>query len=317
MSAFLRLLGRRIIVLPFMLLGVTLLVFVVMQFLPTDPAIVALGEGASPQAIAAYRAANGLNDPLFVQYIHFLGNLVTGNLGNTAPPAQPVSSLIATAFPLTLQLTFLGVIMAVVLALVLGVTAALYRDKWPDQLIRIVSVAGIATPSFWIGILLIQQFALNWPLFPTGGYVNPTDSFPGWLQSLFLPAIALAIPVAASLIRVVRTSMVEELDKDYVRTAIGNGVPRGEVVRRNVLRNAMVTPVTVLGLRIGYMLGGAIVIETIFSLPGMGQLIVNGITAGDTNIVQGVVIIIAVTFVLVNLVVDLLYLILNPRIRTV
>lgn len=300
-----------------MLLGVTLLVFVVMQFLPTDPAIVALGEGASPQAIAAYRAANGLNDPLFVQYIHFLGNLVTGNLGNTAPPAQPVSSLIATAFPLTLQLTFLGVIMAVVLALVLGVTAALYRDKWPDQLIRIVSVAGIATPSFWIGILLIQQFALNWPLFPTGGYVNPTDSFPGWLQSLFLPAIALAIPVAASLIRVVRTSMVEELDKDYVRTAIGNGVPRGEVVRRNVLRNAMVTPVTVLGLRIGYMLGGAIVIETIFSLPGMGQLIVNGITAGDTNIVQGVVIIIAVTFVLVNLVVDLLYLILNPRIRTV
>ncbi|WP_125610215.1 ABC transporter permease [Specibacter cremeus] len=317
MTAFLRLLGRRIIVLPFMLLGVTLLVFVVMQFLPTDPAVVALGEGASPQAIAAYKAANGLNDPLVIQYIHFLGHLLTGNFGNTAPPAQPVVNLIATAFPLTLQLTFLGVIMAIVLALVLGVTAALYRDKWPDQVIRVLSIAGIATPSFWIGILLIQQFALNWPLFPTGGYVNPADSFFGWLQSLFLPAIALAIPVAASLIRVVRTSMVEELDKDYVRTAIGNGVPRGEVIRRNVLRNAMVTPVTVLGLRIGYMLGGAIVIETIFSLPGMGQLIVNGITAGDTNIVQGVVIVIAVTFVVINLIVDLLYLILNPRIRTV
>lgn len=300
-----------------MLLGVTLLVFVVMQFLPTDPALVALGDGASPQAIAAYRAANGLNDPLIVQYIHFLGHLLTGNLGNTAPPVQPVSNLIAAAFPLTLQLTFMGVIIAVVLALVLGVTAALYRDKWPDQVIRIISIAGIATPSFWIGILLIQQFALNWPIFPSGGYVSPSESFSGWLQSLFLPAIALAIPVAASLTRVVRTSMVEELDKDYVRTAIGNGVPRGEVIRRNVLRNAMVTPVTVLGLRIGYMLGGAIVIETIFSLPGMGQLVVNGISAGDTNIVQGVVIVIAITFVLVNLIVDLLYLILNPRIRTV
>jgi peptide/nickel transport system permease protein len=146
---------------------------------------------------------------------------------------------------------------------------------------------------------------------------GPGEGFGAWLAHMTLPALALAIPVSASLIRVVRTSMVEELDKDYVRTAIGNGVPRGEVLTRNVLRNALVTPVTVLGLLIGYLLGVAELIEMIFSLPGMGQLIMNGITNSDVNLVQGVVLAIAVTFVLVNIAVDLLYLLINPRIRTV
>ena len=172
-------------------------------------------------------------------------------------------------------------------------------------------------PSFWLAILLIQQFALTWPIFPTGGYTSPQDSFGGWLQSMFLPALALAVPVAASLTRVVRTSMVEELDRDYVRTAIGSGLPRSVVIGRNVFRNALITPITVLGLRVGYLLGGAIVIEVIFDLPGMGQLILNGVTAGDTNLVQGVTITIALTFVIVNTIVDLLYLVVNPRIRTV
>lgn len=152
---------------------------------------------------------------------------------------------------------------------------------------------------------------------PPGGLASPDEGFMGWLKSMSLPAPAPAIPVSASLIRVVRTSMVEELDRDYVRTAIGNGVPYTTVVSRNVLRNALVTPVTVLGLRIGYLLGGAVVIEMIFSLPGMGQQILNGITNVDTNLVQGVVLVIAVTFVLVNILVDLLYLLINPRIRTV
>ena len=226
--------------------------------------------------------------------------------------------MIASAFPLTLQLTFLGVLIAVLLSLPFGIIGALYRDKWPDQLVRVFSIAAVATPSFWLGILLIQWFALGAnPTFPSGGIATPESGFAGWLNSMTLPALALAIPVSASLIRVVRTSMVEELDRDYVRTAIGNGVPYAEVVSKNVLRNALVTPVTVLGLRIGYLLGGAVVIEMIFALPGMGQLILNGITNLDVNLVQGVVLTISVTFVLVNIAVDLLYLLINPRIRTV
>ncbi|MFQ4150546.1 ABC transporter permease [Arthrobacter sp. LAPM80] len=318
MANFLRLLGRRLAALPLMILGVTLLVFVVLQFAPGDRAVAALGEGASPEALEQYRQVNGFNDPLFLQYFHYLGRLITGDFGNTLPPAKPITEVIASAFPVTLQLTFLGVLIAIVISLVFGVLAALYRDSWVDQVIRVFSIAAIATPSFWLGILLIQWFALgenSW--FPSGGLADPSEGFIGWLSSMALPALALAIPVSASLIRVVRTSMVEELDRDYVRTAIGNGVPYRTVVSKNVLRNALVTPVTVLGLRIGYLLGGAVVIEMIFSLPGMGQQILNGITNSDTNLVQGVVLVIAVTFVLVNILVDLLYLLINPRIRTV
>jgi peptide/nickel transport system permease protein len=313
----LRLLGRRLAALPLMILGVTLLVFLVLQFSPGDQATTALGEGASEEAKAAYRAERGLDAPVITQYIAFLGRLLVLDFGKTTPPAQPISDIIAGAFPLTLQLTFFGVAIAVVLSLLLGVTAALYRDRWPDQGIRVLSIAAVATPSFWLGILLIQWLALGTGTFPSGGFVPFSQDPAGYFRSLALPALALAIPVCASLIRVVRTSMVEEMDKDYVRTAIGNGVPRPEVIRRNVLRNALITPVTVLGLRIGYLLGGAVVIEMIFSLPGMGQLILNGITNNDVSLVQGVTLTIAITFVLVNIAVDLLYLLINPRIRTV
>ncbi len=318
MANFLRLLGRRLAALPLMILGVTLLVFVVLQFAPGDRAVSALGEGASPEALDQFREANGLNDPLFIQYFGYLGRLISGDFGKSLPPEKPIIDIISSAFPVTLQLTFLGVLIAIVISLLFGVLAALYRDSWVDQAIRVFSVAAIATPSFWLGILLIQWFALgdrSW--FPSGGMASPDEGLGGWLKSMALPALALAIPVSASLIRVVRTSMVEELDRDYVRTAIGNGVPYRTVVSKNVLRNALVTPVTVLGLRVGYLLGGAVVIELIFSLPGMGQQIINGITNSDTNLVQGVVLVIAFTFVLVNILVDLLYLLINPRIRTV
>ena len=288
-----------------------------LPFSPGDQATAALGEGASSDAKEAYRAAHGLNDPLVVQYLSFLGRLVRLDFGVTTPPESPISTMIAGAFPVTLQLTFWGVVIAAIVSLVLGVVAALWRDRWPDQVIRVFSIAAVATPSFWLGILLIQWFAVGWRILPSGGYTSFFDDPGKYATSMLMPSVALAIPVCASLIRVVRTSMVEELDRDYVRTAIGNGVPRGEVLRKNVLRNALVTPVTVLGLRIGYLLGGAVVIEMIFSMPGMGQLILNGITNQDINLVQGVVVTIAVTFVAVNIVVDLLYLLINPRIRTV
>ncbi|MFJ7253922.1 ABC transporter permease [Streptomyces sp. NPDC098085] len=312
MVAFLRLALRRVAMMPVMILGIALLVFVVLQFSPVDPAFNALGESATPEARAAFAEANGLDDPLPVRYFHFLGQLLHFDLGTTVPPSQPVSDRIAAAFPLTLQLTFLGLILAVVLAVLFGVVGAMYRDRWPDQLFRVVSMAGVAIPSFWLGVLLIQQFALNTRIFPTGGYTNPADSVGGWLTTMALPAVSLALPVSASLARLVRTSMVAELDRDYVCTACGNGLPP-----LLVLRNALVTPLTVLGIKVGYMLSGAVVVEAIFDLPGMGKLILEGVTGGDVALVQGTVLTIAIAFLVVNVIVDLLCLLVNPRIRTV
>lgn len=316
MTAFLRLGLRRVAMLPVMILGVTLLVFVVMQFSPADPAMNALGQGASEAARATYAEENGLNDPLPVRYARFVAGLVQGDLGVTAPPSQPVADRIADAFPLTIQLTLLALTIAVVLGVLLGVIGAVYRDRWPDQVARVLTVAGVAIPSFWLGILLIQQFALTTPIFPTGGYVNPADSFTGWLETMTLPALAGALPVAASLARLVRTAMVTELERDYVRTATGNGLPR-VVVLRAALRNALMTPLTVLGLRLAYLLGGAVVVETIFDLPGMGKLLLEGVTGGDIAVVQGTVLTVAIGFLVINLIVDLLYLLINPRVRTV
>jgi peptide/nickel transport system permease protein len=310
------LLGRILSLVP-LLLGVTLFVFVVMRFSPVDQAVVALGDTNPTDAqLDQFRRENGLLDPWPVQYGRFVWQLLHGNFGNSVITKQPVSDTITTALPLTVQLTLMGLVIAVVLGLLFGITSALYRDRWPDQLIRVVSLAGVAAPAFWIALLLVQWLAVGKGLFPTSGYVSPQDSLEGWLNSMTLPAIALAAPVAAQLTRVIRTSMVEELDKDYVRTARGGGLPPVVVVGRNVLRNALVTPLTVLGLRIGYLLGGAVVIETMFALPGMGQNMIQAVGDGDVTKVQGFVITIALIFVLVNLIVDILYVVANPRLRS-
>ncbi|AKK09704.1 ABC transporter permease [Corynebacterium testudinoris] len=321
MSNLLRLIGRRLLALPIMVLGVTFLVFFIMSFSPADPARLALGESASPDALEAYREANGLNDPLLIRYFHFLGGMLQGDLGTTTGNAS-VTDVVAKAFPITLQLTFLGLFIAVIIALVFGVIAALYRDRWPDQLIRVFSIAALATPSFWLAILLIQwlgDIPGGWGMFPAlvARWVPFAENPQIYLNNIFLPALALAVPVAGSLARVVRTAMVEELDKDYVRTAIGAGIPKGEVISRNVLRNALITPITVLGLRVGYLMGGAVIIEIIFNIQAMGQLILDGVTRNDVYLVQGVTLTVAIAFILVNIVVDMLYVLVNPRIRSI
>ncbi|MET0886005.1 MAG: ABC transporter permease [Mycetocola sp.] len=318
MSNTLRLVGRRLLQLPLMILGITFLVFFVMSFSPVDPARTALGETASPEALDAYRDAQGLNDPLLVRYVDFLAGLLQGDLGTYSARSLPVAEEVARAFPVTLSLTFLGLLIAVTVAFVIGVLAAVYRDRWPDQIIRIVGVGALSTPSFWLAILLIQLFTLQLNVLPASGRLPDFAEDPGgWLARMALPAIALAVPVIGQLSRVVRTSMVEELDRDYVRTALGAGIPRPIVVARNVLRNALITPVTVLGLRIGYLIGGAVVIEVIFAIPGMGTLILNGVTNNEPNLVQGVTLAVALAFVVINIIVDLLYVLINPRIRAV
>ncbi|WJV48795.1 ABC transporter permease [Streptomyces flavofungini] len=316
MTAILRILARRIALLVPLLLGIVLFVFLVMRFSDIDPAS-AFYQGANPtqEQLHQFREDNGLLDPLPVRYVAFVGDLVGGDMGISVLTRSPVIDQITTALPLTMQLTFLGLGIAVLLSLPLGVLAAIYRDRLPDQIIRVVSLTGVAAPGFWLALLMIQYLAVDLGWFPTGGYVNPADSFTGWLKTMTLPALALSLPVAAQMTRIVRTAVVEELDKDYVRTAVGSGLPPVVVVGRNVLRNALINPLTVLGLRVGYLLGGAVVIETIFSLPGMGKLMIDAVKNGDPAVVQGVVITTAVGFVVVNLVIDILYLLVNPRLR--
>ena len=256
-----------------------------------------------------------------MRYGLFLAGLVRGDLGTSAGNV-PVTEFVAKAFPITLQLTFLGLVIAVVASLVLGVTAALFRDGWPDQVIRVLSIAALATPSFWLAILLIQWLSTvpgGAGIFPAvvADWVPFSDDPAAYLRNITLPAVALAVPVAGSLTRVVRTSMVEELDRDYVRTAVGAGIPKSVVVARNVLRNALITPITVLGLRVGYLMGGAVIIEIIFNIQAMGQLILDGVTRNDVYLVQGVTLTVAIAFIVINIIVDLLYVLVNPRIRTV
>ena len=294
MSNLLRMIGRRLIALPIMIFGVTILVFFVMALSPIDQAYSVLGENATEAQVQQYREDHGLNDPILVQYGNYMVGLAQGDLGTYGANNASVAERIGQALPVTLQLPFFGLI------------------------IGVVSIACIATPSFWLAVLMILLFSSMLHVLPASGPLPSLFSDPGgWLARMALPAIALGVPVSGQLTRVIRTSMVEELDRDYVRTALGAGIPKSVVVARNVLRNALITPVTVLGLRIGYLIGGAVVIEVIFNLPGMGMAILSGIQSSYTMLVQGVVLVVAITFIIINIIVDMLYILIDPRIRTV
>lgn len=317
MNNLLRLIGRRLVALPIMIIGVSFLVFFIMSLSPIDPAYSALGETASPEALEAYRVEHGLDKPFFVRYGSYLLGMLHGDLGiYGVGTSNHVTDLVARALPVTLQLTFLGLFFAIILAFPLGVLAAIYRDRWPDQVIRVFSVVAIGTPSFWLAALLVLVFVGKLPV--SGALPAFTEDPGGWFLRMLLPSIALAVPVVGQMTRVVRTSMVEELDRDYVRTALGAGIPKWIVVARNVLRNALITPITVLGLRIGYLMGGAVVIEIIFAIDGMGKaVLLKGIQENWVTLVQGGALVVAIAFIVVNIIVDMLYLLINPRIRSV
>ena len=315
MNNLIRLIGRRLVALPIMIIGVTILVFFVTALSPIDQAYTVLGENATVAQVEAYREANGLNDPIVVQYLTYMGNLLHGYLGVYGATKASVADKIGQALPVTLELTFAGLVIALVFSTILGVVSAVCRDKWPDQIIRVFSIASLSMPSFWLAVLLILAFM---GVLPVSG--NLPDFFQdpaGWCARMALPAISLAVPVIGQMTRVIRTSMVEELDKGYVRTAIGAGIPRRTVIAKNVLRNALISPVTVLGLRIAHLIGGAVVIEVIFNLPGMGMAILQGIQANYITLVQGVVLVVAFFFIVINIIVDMLYILIDPRIRTV
>lgn len=331
MNNLLRLIGRRLVALPIMAIGVTLLVFFLMELSPLDPAWMALGDNASdPGQVKAFNVSHGyVTDdgsatgkpiPVIIRYFNYLVALCHGDFGiYGVGTSHHVTDLIAPALPVTLQLTFFGLFIAVIISFPLGVLAAIYRDRWPDQVIRVLSVIFIGTPSFWLAAMLVLLFLSTFSgVLPVSGALPKiTEDFGGWASRMFLPAVALATPVIGQMTRVVRTSVVEELDRDYVRTALGAGIPKAVVIGRNVLRNALITPVTVLGLRVGYLMGGAVVIEIIFGIQGMGKVLVNGVKGSQVEVVQAAALVVALSFIVVNIIVDMLYLLINPRIRSV
>lgn len=309
----LRFVLRRVALTPIILFGVTLTVFITVDLSPNNPEMAKLGMFASEQARAQFAAEHGLDDPLLVRYWHFIVDLAHLRLGDSIVHSESVDEMLGRAFPVSIQLMVLSTLLSIVLALVLGVTAAWNDGRLPDRVIGTVSATVQASPDFWIGLMFIQLFAVTLGILPSSGYRPMADGLAAWLSSMIGPAVVLAAGFTAALTRVVRASMSDELAKDYVRTAIGAGVPPLRMLLRGVMRNALVAPITVLGLYVGGLMSGAVLVEVVFNLPGMGTLLMNGVSAGDLAIVRGVAIVVATGFILVNLVVDLLCLTLNPR----
>jgi ABC-type dipeptide/oligopeptide/nickel transport system permease component len=285
----------------------SLVVFLLIHITPGDPVRLMLGEQASDEQVAAVRTQMGLERSLPEQYLRFLGRALQGDLGMSIRAIRPTTDLILLALPATAQLAATALVLAVIIGIPVGIVAALKQGSWFDNLALFLALLGQSVPSFWLGLTLISFVALRWRLLPTSGY--------GEWRHLILPACALAPFLAGIIIRITRTSFIDVLRQDYIRTAYAKGFHLPPVIFRHALKNAMLPIVTVLGLQTGALLGGAVVTETVFAWPGVGQLAVNAISSRDYPVVQGVVLVSALIFVVINLAVDLLYSVLDPRIR--
>jgi ABC-type dipeptide/oligopeptide/nickel transport system permease component len=298
--------ARLLYTLPVLWLVVSV-VFLLIHLVPGDPILQMLGEGAPVTDVAATRHVYGLDVPLWQQYLHYWKGVLHGDLGPSLRFNQSVGSLIVHRYPYTLELTVASLFIAILISIPAGVRSAQHRGRWDDKLLSVVSLFGLSFPNFALGPILILFFAIKLGLLPVSGS--------GTFAHLVLPAITMGGALAAILTRMVRTSMLEELGHDYVRTARAKGLPERTVVYRHALRNAMLPIITVLGLQFGALLAGAIVTEKIFSWPGIGRLTIDAIGNRDYFLVQGCILAIGLTYVLVNFLTDLLYSIANPRIR--
>lgn len=297
---------RLLYMLPVVWLVVSL-VFLLIHLVPGDPIQQMLGEGAATADVQAARHAYGLDAPLGTQYLRYWAGVLRGNLGHSIRFNQSVTSLITERYPYTLELTLASLLFAIAVALPAGVHSAQRRDRWDDRVLSVVSLFGLSFPNFALGPVLILLFAIELGWLPVSGS--------GTFAHLVLPAITMGGALAAVLIRMVRTSMLEELGQDYIRTARAKGLPEYSVVYRHALRNAMIPVITLLGLQFGSLLAGAIVTETIFSWPGIGRLTISAIANRDYYLVEGCILAIGLTYVAVNFFTDLLYSAVNPRIR--
>jgi peptide/nickel transport system permease protein len=296
------------------LFGVVLVVFLVVHLIPGDPVRAVLGDAATAEQIERTRRDLGLDQPLYAQFLDYLSRLVRGDLGISIAGRQPVIEQIAARIPATFTLALAGVVMSIVIGVPLGILGATRRGRIADFIALVVSTVGIAAPSFWIGILLSTVFAIELGWLPATGGGQPGD-LGSIVAALVLPATALGLSGMAMVARMTRSSMLDVLSEDYVRTARAKGAAERRVIYKHALRNAAIPIVTVVGLSFGHLLGGTIVMETVFARPGIGKLLLDAILGRDYPVVQGVTLVIAVMFVLVNLCTDLTYAALDPRLR--
>lgn len=319
------------------ILGITILVFCLLHLIPGDPATVLLGERATPERVLALREQLGLNDPLPQQYLKFLGQLITLNLGASIISGVPITEEIASHFPATFELSLAAIVVAIIVGIPLGIVAAIKKDSWLDNLAMGGSLVGVSMPVYWLGLLFIYLFAVNLQWLPPSGRISTAQSLSfqpitqfyvvdaliqfNWtalgdiLAHLILPALALGTIPLAILARITRSAMLEVISQDYIRTARAKGVKEVWVILRHALKNAFLPISTIIGLQFGTLLGGAILTETIFSWPGLGTWIYVGILDRDYPVVQGGVVFIAIAFVTINLLVDISYAFFDPRIK--
>jgi peptide/nickel transport system permease protein len=305
--------ARRLIQIVPIVLGVTVLVFFLIHLVPGDPARTILGNHATPHKVALLHREWGLDKPLPVQYWRFLKRMVRGDLGSSLFYSVPAGRLVVQRLPPTLWLIGLGTLFSVLIAVPLAALAATKRDRLPDQIVRAVPLVGLGFPQFWLGIMLLLAFGLHLGRgFPVGGYGSGVL---GHLHSMFLPALTVALAIAPILVRSLRASLLEVFESDYVTTARSKGLSERRVLVRHALRNAAISTVSVLGVNIGFLVGGTLIVEQVFALPGIGQLMINSIFERDFPVVQAVTLAFAIMVVLVYLLTDVVHALLDPRVR--
>ncbi|HEY8448569.1 MAG TPA: ABC transporter permease [Thermomicrobiales bacterium] len=307
---------RRLIHSVFIVWGCATLVFFLLRMVPGDPVVRMLGPEYTPEAAEALRRKLGLDEPIYVQYARWFGNVLTGDLGASVASGETVTGAIKSGLPKTLSITLVAFVFATVIALPTGIIAALRRNSWLDYGASFIAFFWVSMPSFWFGIVLILLFSVKLQWLPAIGYVELSkEGFWPWLQRLILPGLAVGAGYAAILMRFVRAGLLEVLGSDYIRTARAKGLHERSVILRHALRNALIPVVTVAGIQLALLLSGAVVTETVFSIRGLGRILVGAIFDRDYPMVQGIILLIAIIFVLANLIVDIIYTMLDPRIH--
>ncbi|CUU25616.1 putative peptide transport system permease protein [Duffyella gerundensis] len=311
----LELIGKRLLLAIPTLLLVSMMVFALQKLLPGDPVLAMAGEERDPAVIAQLRAEYHLNDPIPLQYLHWIGNALQGDLGISLRTKEPVTALIASKLPVTLELSLLAMLVALLVGISMGIVAAVRKDSWVDHTTNFVALSGISVPHFWLGILLILLFSVHLQWLPASGYVPLSEGVRQNLTTLLLPALVLGTGLAATLMRHTRAAMIGVLQADYIRTARAKGLLPKRVIFKHAFRNALVPVITLTTLLFGELLGGAVLTEQVFTLPGFGKMIVDAVFNRDYAVVQGVVLVVAIGFLLLNLLADVLYVLINPKMR--
>ncbi len=312
----LRFLVRRVAILLPTLLFVSIIIFGLQQLLPGDPAIAMAGEERDPETIAQIREKYNLNKPLPVRYWLWISGVLQGDFGESIRIQLPVSQLLVEKLPVTIELAVLAMLVALIIGIPAGIISALYNGRWPDYVANVVGLWGLSTPNFWLGIMLILLFSVELGWLPASGYVEPGEDLLGNLEAMIMPAFVLGNGIAAVMMRHTRSAMLQVLSSDYIRTARAKGLYERMVIFKHALRNAAVPVITLGALEFGQLLSGAVLTEQIFSIPGFGKLIVDAVFNRDYAVVQGVVLCTATAYILLNLLADIAYFLVNPRLRS-